>query len=62
MSVRDVSERIPTGLRKESARRPLYPTRPDPTRPFYTWGDFSSCRPVGNGRAARLAMMSEANG
>lgn len=34
MSVRDVSARTPAGIREESARSPLYPTRPDPTRPF----------------------------
>ena len=30
MSVRDVSARTPAGIREESARSPLYPTRPDP--------------------------------
>jgi len=33
MLVRIVSARNPHGVRPESMRCPLYPTRPDPTRP-----------------------------
>ena len=41
IDVRKLSARIPAGHRAESARCPLYPTRPDPTRPLKS-AEFST--------------------
>jgi hypothetical protein len=44
MSVRNLSARTPAGLCAESVGSPLYPTRPDPTRPILYVAGFASCR------------------